>query len=176
MSVRLPWKGVMPTVAESAFVAPNTSLIGDVVVSELASIWFGSTLRGDVMPIRIGARTSIQDNSVVHATEGWAPTIVGEDCVVGHGVILHGCTLGNRVLVGMGTVILDAVKIGDDVLIGAGSLITPRTEIPSGTLVLGRPAKPKRDLTDAERATIIDGAAHYVEKCRAYRELTTNRP
>lgn len=171
MSVRLPWKGVMPTVADTAFVAPNTSLIGDVVVGDLASIWFGSTLRGDVMPIRIGARTSIQDNSVVHATEGWKPTIVGEDCVVGHGVILHGCTLGDRVLVGMGTVILDEVEVGDDVLIGAGSLITPRTKIPSGTLVLGRPAKPKRELTDAERQTIVTGAAHYVEKCRAYREL-----
>lgn len=173
MSVRLPWKGVMPTVAETAFVAPNTSLIGDVEVAELASIWFGSTLRGDVMPIRIGARTSIQDNSVVHATEGWAPTIVGEDCVVGHGVILHGCTLGNRVLVGMGTVILDEVEIGDDVLIGAGSLITPRTKLPSGTLVLGRPAKPKRDLTDAERASIVEGAAHYVKKCEAYRKMTS---
>ena len=171
MSVRLPWKGVMPQVAESAFVAPNTSLIGDVVVGELSSIWFGTTIRGDVMPIRIGARTSVQDNSVIHATEGWVPTIVGDDCVVGHGVILHGCTLGNRVLVGMGTVILDEVEIGDDVLIGAGSLITPRTKIPSGTLVLGRPAKPKRALTDAERASIVEGAAHYVKKCESYRAM-----
>ena len=108
---------------------------------------------------------------MIHATEGWVPTIVGDDCVVGHGVILHGCTLGNRVLVGMGTVILDEVEIGDDVLIGAASLITPRTKIPSGTLVLGRPAKPKRALTDAERASIVEGAAHYVKKCESYRAM-----
>jgi len=170
--VILPYRGVKPTIAGDAFVAPNTSLIGDVRVGSESSIWFGATLRGDVQPILVGARTSIQDNSIVHATEGWTETRVGEDCVVGHGVILHGCHIGDRVLVGMGTVILDAAEIGDDVLIGAGSLITPRTEIPSGTLVLGRPAKPKRDLTDAERASITEGAAHYVKKAREYREIT----
>lgn len=169
--VILPYGEHAPRIAEDAFVAPNTSLIGDVEVGSEASIWFGSTLRGDVMPIRIGARTSIQDNSVVHATDGWAPTIVGEDCVVGHGVILHGCTLGDRVLVGMGAIILDAAKIGDDCLIGAGSLVTARTEIPPGSLVLGRPAKVKRPLTELERASIVEGAAHYVKKTRDYRAL-----
>ena len=100
--VFLPYRGVAPTIADDAFVAPNTSLIGDVRVGAESSIWFGTTLRGDVQPIVIGARTSIQDNSVVHATDGWTPTIVGDDCVVGNRVILHGCTLGDRVLVGMG--------------------------------------------------------------------------
>lgn len=168
MSVVLPYGDKSPSLSESAFIAPNTSIIGDVVVADEASIWFGSTLRGDVMPIRIGARTSIQDGSVVHATDGWAPTIVGEDCVVGHGVILHGCTVGNRVLVGMGAIILDEVEIGDDVLIAAGSLVTARTKIPSGSLVMGSPAKVRRDLTPEERASILEGAAHYVKKSKDY--------
>ncbi len=172
MKVLLPYGDHAPVIADDAFVAPNTSLIGDVVVGAQASIWFGSTLRGDVMPIRIGARTSIQDNSVVHATDGWHATTVGEDCVVGHGVILHGCKLGNRVLIGMGTIVLDAADIGDDVLIGAGSLVTARTVIPSGMLAVGRPAKVKRPLTPEELERMGDGAAHYVKKAADYRLLT----
>lgn len=170
-AIVLPYGDHHPEIADDAFVAPGVSLIGDLVIGAEASIWFGSTLRGDVMPIRIGARTSIQDNSVVHATDGWHATTVGEDCVVGHGVILHGCKLGDRVLVGMGTIVLDAAVIGDDVLIGAGSLVTARTEIPSGMLAMGRPAKVKRPLTDEEKANIRSGAAHYVEKCRVYRGI-----
>ncbi len=171
MNVVLSWGEHRPVIAPDAFVAPNTSLIGDIEVASQASIWFGTTMRGDVMPIRIGARTSIQDNCVLHATDGWAPTVTGEDCVVGHGVILHGCTLGDRVLVGMGAIVLDGVEVGDDVLIGAGALVTPRTRIPSGMLVVGSPAKVKRELTDAERASILEGAAHYVDKCRRYRTM-----
>ncbi len=171
MKVILPWGEHRPRIAPDAFVAPNTSLIGDIGIGAEASIWFGTTMRGDVMPIRIGARTSIQDNSVLHATDGWAPTVVGEDCVVGHGVILHGCTLGDRVLVGMGAMVLDGVEVGDDVLIGAGALVTPRTRIPSGMLVVGSPAKVKRELTEQERASIALGAAHYVDKCRRYRAM-----
>ncbi|MEM9861949.1 MAG: gamma carbonic anhydrase family protein [Myxococcota bacterium] len=167
--VILPYEGTLPRIAEGAFVAPNTSLIGDVAVGDEASIWFGSTLRGDVMPIRIGARTSIQDNSVVHATEGVTPTLVGTDCVVGHAVVLHGCTVGNRVLIGMGTIVLDEAVIGDDCFVAAGSLVTPRTVIPPGSFALGRPAKVKRSLTEEERASILDGARHYVGKTRVYR-------
>ncbi len=170
-AIILPYGEHQPKIADTAFVAPNTSVIGDVEIGDEASIWFGSTLRSDVMPIRIGARTSIQDGSVVHATDGWAPTLVGEDCVVGHKVILHGCTVGSRVLVGMGAILLDEVEVGDDVLIGAGSLVTARTKIPSGVLVMGSPAKVKRELTDAERASILDGAAHYVAKTRDYRRI-----
>ncbi|MBO6936859.1 MAG: gamma carbonic anhydrase family protein [Deltaproteobacteria bacterium] len=165
----LPYGEHEPQIAADVYIAPGAAIIGDVALGAESSVWFNTTIRGDVQPIRIGARTSIQDNSVIHATDGWAPTLVGEDCVVGHGVILHGCTLGNRVLVGMGTIILDAAKIGDDVLIGAGSLVTARTEIPSGTLVMGRPAKVKRELTDAERESIQLGAVHYVQKTHAYR-------
>lgn len=168
-AILLPYGEHEPQIEADVYIAPGAAIIGDVALGAESSVWFNTTIRGDVQPIRIGARTSIQDNSVIHATDGWAPTLVGEDCVVGHGVILHGCTLGNRVLVGMGTIILDAAKIGDDVLIGAGSLVTARTEIPSGTLVMGRPAKVKRELTDAERESIQLGAVHYVQKTHAYR-------
>jgi carbonic anhydrase/acetyltransferase-like protein (isoleucine patch superfamily) len=168
-AILLPYGDHEPTIAEDGWVAPGAAVIGDVTIGSESSVWFNTTIRGDVMPIRIGARTSIQDNSVIHATDGWAPTIVGEDCVVGHNVILHGCTLGDRVLVGMGTIILDAARIGDDVLIGAGSLVTARTEVPSGVLMMGRPAKVKRELTDEERESILSGAIHYVQKTHAYR-------
>lgn len=170
-TVLLPYGDHTPRFDESAFIAPNVSLIGDVTIGADSSVWFGSTIRGDVMPIRIGARTSVQDGSVIHATEGWAPTVVGDDCVIGHKVILHGCTIGDRVLVGMGAIILDEVEIGDDVLIGAGALVTARTKIPSGSLVLGSPAKVRRELTQKERESIIDGAHHYVKKTRDYRSL-----
>ena len=171
-SVVLPWGEVWPRVDASAFVAPNTSLIGDIEIGASASVWFGSTLRGDVGPIRVGARTSIQDNSVIHATAGLSSTTVGEDCVVGHRVVLHGCTIGDRVLVGMGAIILDNAVIGDDCVIGAGALVTQRQVIPAGSLVLGSPAKVKRALSDEERASIVEGARHYVEKTRVYLEMT----
>ncbi len=167
----LPYRGVWPSVSETAFVAPGVSLIGDISVGEESSIWFGATLRGDVQPIRIGDRTSIQDGSVVHATDGWVPTFVGDDCVVGHGVILHGCTIGNRVLVGMGAIIMDDAKIGDDCVIGAGALITARTEIPAGSMVLGSPGKVRRPLSDTEKASILLGSAHYVRKTKEYRGI-----
>lgn len=157
-----PYKGIHPTVDPSAFVAPSADVIGDVTIGERSSVWFGAVVRGDVNPIRIGARTSIQDNTVMHATGGWTETHIGDDCTVGHGVILHGCTVKNRVLVGMGSILLDDVELGDDVILGAGSLVTQRTKIPSGVLAFGRPAKVIRELTDAERRQIRDSAAHYL--------------
>lgn len=163
-----PYKGVLPRVHETAFVAPSADLIGDIEIGEQSSIWFGTVMRGDVMPLRVGKRTSIQDNSSVHATGGWHDTIVGDDCVVGHAVVLHGCTIGNRVLVGMGSIILDAAEIGDDVVIGAGSLVTARSQIPSGCLAIGRPAKPVRELNDNDRLSISEGARIYVEKTAEY--------
>jgi len=168
-AILLPYGDDEPSIAEDVYIAPGAAIIGDVEIGSESSVWFNTTIRGDVMPIRIGARTSVQDASVLHATEGWSPTIVGDDCVVGHQVTLHGCTLGDRVLVGMGTIILDAATIGDDVLIGAGSLITARTTVPSGVLMMGRPAKVKRKLTDEERESILAGAVHYVHKTHAYR-------
>lgn len=161
--------GKKPQVHPDAFVAPTASLIGDVHVAAGASIWHGAVLRGDVQPIYIGARTSVQDNSVIHATEGWMPTRVGNDVTVGHAVILHGCVVEDRVLVGMGSIILDECTIHSDVLIGAGSLLTYRTEIETGKLVVGRPGKAKRDLSAEERTSIQISADHYVELSAKYR-------
>lgn len=164
-----PYQGRSPRVDPSAYVAPSADLVGDVTIGPESSVWFGTVVRGDVSPLRVGARTSIQDNSVMHATGGWTETEVGDDCTVGHGVILHGCTIGDRVLVGMGSLVLDAAEIGSDTILGAGSLVTQRTKIPSGVLAFGRPAKVVRELTDEERARIRESAEHYVALVRAYR-------
>lgn len=170
MSHILPYRGILPRLAAGVFTAPSASIIGDVEIGEESSIWYGAVLRGDVMPIRVGARTSIQDNSVVHATGGWHDATIGDDCTVGHGVILHGCRVGNRVLVGMGTIVLDACEIGDDVMIGAGSLVTARTKIPSGMLAHGRPAKVVRELTAEERERIMEASSLYRRYGREHRE------
>jgi carbonic anhydrase/acetyltransferase-like protein (isoleucine patch superfamily) len=165
-----PYLGRRPVIDPSAFIAPSSSVIGDVTVGEGSSVWYGTVIRGDVMPIRIGARTSIQDNSVIHATGGWAETVIGDECTVGHSVILHGCTVGNRVLVGMGTIILDAAEIGDGAMIGAGSLVTARTKIPAGMLAHGRPCKAIRELTDEERERVLEASTLYVRYAREHRE------
>jgi len=164
-----PFRGVEPTVDPAAWIAPSADVIGDTEIGPRSSIWYGAVLRGDIMPIRIGARTSIQDNSVLHTTGGWQRLDVGDDCTVGHAVILHGCTVGDRVLVGMGSIVLDAASIGDDVILGAGSLVTARTVIPSGVMAFGRPAKPVRDLKPEELEQIRDAAAHYAELIDDYR-------
>lgn len=170
MTNLFPYRGILPKVAPDAFVAPSASVIGDVQIGSESSIWFGAVLRGDVMPIRVGARTSIQDNSVVHSTRGWWAVDIGDDCVVGHAVTLHGATIHSRVLVGMSSTILDAAEIGSDTILGAGSLVTARTKIPSGVLAMGRPAKVIRELRPEELEQIAAGARDYVKHCREYRE------
>lgn len=165
-----PYDNVSPTFGEGVFIADTAAVLGDVTLGAEASVWYGAVLRGDVMPIRIGARTSIQDNSVIHATGGWAETVIGDECTVGHSVILHGCTVGNRVLVGMGTIILDAAEIGDGAMIGAGSLVTARTKIPAGMLAHGRPCKAIRELTDEERERVLEASTLYVRYAREHRE------
>lgn len=158
-----PYKGIVPRIDPSAFVAPTASVIGDVSVGPESSIWYGTVIRGDVMAIRIGARSSIQDNTVIHATGGWSETLVGDEVTVGHSVILHGCRIGSRVLVGMGSIVLDDAEIGDGTLLGAGSLVTARTKIPPGVLAHGRPAKVARDLKPAELENILEAARLYVQ-------------
>ena len=164
-----PYKGAMPAVDPDAWVAPSADVIGRTSIGPRSSIWYGAVLRGDVMPIRIGAGTSIQDNSVIHTTEGWQEAVVGDDCTVGHSVVLHGCVVGDRVLVGMGSIVLDHARIGDDVIIGAGSLVTVKAEIPPGVLAFGRPAKPVRDLREDELEWIRSSAAHYSALMLDYR-------
>ncbi len=169
MSLVLPFRGVLPRIDESAFVAENATVIGDLDIGAESSIWFGVIVRADVMPIRIGARTSIQDNSVVHATGGWVPTEIEDDVTVGHAVILHGCRIRSRVLIGMGCIVMDDAEIGSDTVLGAGSLVTQGLEIPSGVLALGRPAKPIRDLTASEHERISQASKNYVEYGGEYR-------
>ncbi len=149
-------------------------MIGDVALGDDVSIWPLVVVRGDVNHIRIGARSNVQDGSVLHVSRpypgndlGW-PLVVGEDVVVGHKVALHGCTIGNRVLVGIGAIVLDGVEVADDVIIGAGSVVTPGRKLESGGLYVGNPARRARDLTAAEIARTPRMASHYVALKREY--------
>jgi carbonic anhydrase/acetyltransferase-like protein (isoleucine patch superfamily) len=160
--------GKKPVLGAGVFVAENAAIIGDVVIGDESSIWYATTVRGDVMPIRIGARTSIQDNTVIHVTSDFSGTEIGDDCTIGHSAIIHACTVESFCLIGMGSILLDGVRIGTGSLVGAGALVTPGTNIPPGSLVIGSPAKVKRPLNDKEREQIRYGAAHYVELARAY--------
>lgn len=168
MSLR-SFRGKAPSVPASAFVDASAQVIGEVSLGEDASVWFNCVLRGDVNPIRIGARTNIQDLSLIHVLSNKFGTTVGEDVTVGHHVVLHGCTVGNRVLVGMGAILLDGVEVGDDCIIAAGALLTPGTKIPPGSLVLGSPAKVKRPLTDGERTHLVESARNYVGYAREHK-------
>jgi len=163
----IEYRGKKPKVAASAFVAPNAVLIGDVEVGEESSIWFGAVIRADNGPIRIGARTSIQDNAVVHVSEH-NRTIVGDDVTVGHCAVMEDCTIGNWCVIGSNSVILNNATIGDHTLIGAGSVVAQNAEIPARVLAAGAPAKVKKPLEgDAVRWVEI-GAPEYVHLSRSY--------
>jgi gamma-carbonic anhydrase len=160
--------GRTPHVPKSVFLAETCAVIGDVEIGEGSSIWYGAVLRGDVMPIRVGARTSIQDGTIVHVTSGRFGTTIGSDCTVGHAAIIHACVVEDFCLIGMGSILLDGCRIGTGSLVGAGALVTPGTHIPPKSLVIGSPAKVRREITPSEREQIVFGAAHYVELARAY--------
>jgi carbonic anhydrase/acetyltransferase-like protein (isoleucine patch superfamily) len=160
--------GVTPTLGKGVFVAPSASVIGDVVLGDGSSVWFGTVLRGDVFPIRIGARTNIQDNAVVHVTGGKAATTVGDDVTVGHLALVHGCTIGSRCLIGMGSILLDGAVIEDECVIAAGTLVPPRMRIPTRSLVMGRPAKVVRTVGIADLEHIREAGALYVGYARGY--------
>ncbi|WP_394849375.1 gamma carbonic anhydrase family protein [Pendulispora brunnea] len=162
------YDGTRPILREGAYVSPQATVIGDVQLETQASVWFGAVLRGDVGSIRIGARTNVQDNAVIHVTGGQNNTVVGGDVTIGHLALLHGCTIGNRVLVGMGSIVLDNATIGDDCFIAAGSLVTPGTVIPARSFVLGRPAKVVREVTENDLLWISASAQHYVEYARRF--------
>lgn len=163
------YKSSRPTLGERVYIAPNSAVIGDVTLGDDASVWFSVTIRGDLEPIRIGARTNVQDGSVVHVTGGSNGVSVGEDCTIGHMAIVHGCTIGNRVLVGMGSTVLDGAIVGDDVVIGAGSLVTPRMVIPPMSMVMGRPAKVIRPLTEADLVWVKSSVLAYIEAGKTFR-------
>jgi gamma-carbonic anhydrase len=164
------YDGKYPTIGKNCYIAPTAVLIGEVTLGDGASVWFGAVLRGDVSPIVIGARSNIQDNTVIHGEDG-CPTIIGEDVTVGHSAIVHAATVGDRVLVGMGAVLLSRCRIDPDTIIGARALVTEEVEIPAGSLAIGMPARVKRSLTDEERASIMESARHYMEYARHYRWL-----
>jgi gamma-carbonic anhydrase len=161
-------RGVRPTLGKNVYVAPNATIIGDVVIGDEASIWFGVVLRGDVFPIRVGARTNIQDNAVVHVTNGKAKTTIGDDVTVGHLALLHGCTIGDRCLVGMGSIVLDNAMVEDETFIAAGALVSPGMRIPSRSLAVGRPARVLRKLGDADLAEIRNAGELYVQYARDF--------
>lgn len=161
-------KGVTPRLGTGVYLAPNASVIGDVVIGDDSSIWFGVVLRGDVFPIRIGARTNVQDNSVVHVTGGKAATTIGDDVTVGHLALIHGCTIGDRCLVGMGSIVLDGAIVEDDCFIAAGSLIPPGMRVASRSLMVGRPAKKARTLDDSDLDDIKNAGALYMQYARDF--------
>jgi carbonic anhydrase/acetyltransferase-like protein (isoleucine patch superfamily) len=160
--------GKTPVIGKGVFVAETAAIIGDVEIGDSSSVWYGTVIRGDDMPIRVGARTSLQDNTVIHVTAGRYGTTIGSDCTIGHNAIIHACIVEDLCLIGMGSIILDGAKIGRGSLVGAGALVTPGTEIPPGSLVVGSPAKVKRPVNEKEREQIAYGAAHYVELARRY--------
>lgn len=169
MPLILAVDGKSPRIAPTAFIAENATIIGDVEIGDEASIWYGCVLRADIGSIRIGARSNIQDLTCAHLTDGISSTVIGEDVTVGHSVVLHGCLVGDRALIGMGSVLLDNSEVGADAVLGAGSLLTPRTIIPPRMLALGRPAKAVREVNAREAVLGIDGARHYVENARRHR-------
>ena len=171
MALIIPFAGKTPKIGRGAFVAPNATLIGDVELGEEASVWFSAVLRGDIGGIKIGARSNVQDLACVHLTEGLSETVVGVDVTIGHGAILHGCVVGDRCLIGMGSVLLDNCVIGEGSVIAAGSLVPPRMIVPPRSLVRGSPAKVIREVNEGESVLGIGGAMHYVVAGRKYAEL-----
>ena len=157
-----PFGGKTPVVHGSVFVAKGAIIAGDVEIGERSSIWFGCVLRGDVNRIRIGARTNVQDLTTLHVTSGTHPTIVGDEVTIGHRVVLHGCTVKDRCLVGIGAVVLDGAVVGPESVIGAGALVPPGMVVPPRTLVMGAPAKVRRELTAGELEALRSSAENYV--------------
>ena len=151
------------------FVAPDAAVIGDVELGEDSSVWYGAVLRGDTEPIRIGARSNIQDGTVVHTDEGF-PTTVAEDVTVGHNVILHGCTIAAGCTIGMGAILLNGSRVGAKSLVAAGALLPEGREYPSDSLIMGVPARAVRELTDDERARVAEGSEVYQQRAREHRD------
>ncbi|HEX8626195.1 MAG TPA: gamma carbonic anhydrase family protein [Allosphingosinicella sp.] len=174
MAKLIPFGGKAPRIDPAAFVAPGAVLIGDIEVGPEASIWYNCVLRGDVNRIRIGARTNIQDGSVLHVdsprpgSEAGLPTIIGQDVLIGHMAMVHGCILHDRAFVGLGAIVMDGCEIESGGMLAAGALLTPGRRIPAGQLWAGRPAKFVRDLSEEELAGQQAGVAHYVALAKAH--------
>jgi carbonic anhydrase/acetyltransferase-like protein (isoleucine patch superfamily) len=168
MSLILPYKDILPTIADDVFIAPNATIIGDVHIGAGSNIWFGCVIRGDVCPIRIGERTNIQDGTVIHVTRKTGPTTIGSGITVGHSALLHACTLEDDCFVGMHATVMDGAVVESGAMLAAGALLAPGKRVPSGQLWAGNPAKYFRDLKLEEAAFIPVSAQNYVELAREY--------
>jgi carbonic anhydrase/acetyltransferase-like protein (isoleucine patch superfamily) len=161
--------GAAPRMADSAWVADSAQVMGNVVLAEDTSVWFGAVIRGDTETITIGRGSNIQDGSVLHADIGY-PLVMGENVTVGHQVMLHGCTIGDETLIGIGATVLNGAKIGKNCLVGARALVTEGKEFPDGSMILGSPAKVVRALTPEQIEGLRRSAGHYVENAQRYRK------
>jgi len=170
MALIRAWGGKEPRLADGVWVADGAVVLGDVEIGPGSSIWFGAILRGDVNSIRVGARTNVQDLSILHVSSGTHPTWVGDDVTLGHRVTLHGCTVKDRCLIGIGAVVLDGAVVGEDAMVGAGALVPPGMVVPPGTLAVGSPARVKRELTPAEIAYFPRSAGNYAGYAEKYRK------
>lgn len=159
----MPFEGKYPEIAAGVFVADGARLIGNLKVGEKSSFWFNTTVRADVHHVTIGNRTNIQDGTVIHVTHDRAATVIGDDVTIGHSATIHGCTIENRCLIGMGAIILDRAVIGEDSVVAAGALVTQGKKFPPRQLIMGSPAVAVRELTKEEINGLLDSAAHYVE-------------
>lgn len=165
----IPYGDRWPEIAESTFVAPGAYVIGAVYLGEESSVWYGAVLRGDTEPIRVGARTNIQDGCVLHADPGY-PAMVGEGCVVGHNAVVHGCEIGDECLIGMSATLLNGARIGEGSIVAAGALVPEGREFPARSLIIGAPAKRVREVTEEQTQDIARGVRTYVERAAGHRE------
>ena len=157
----IPYQQILPEIHPSVYIAHGAMIIGDVTIGEESSVWFNAVLRGDLDQIRIGLRTNIQDGTIVHLDKGF-PCIIGDDVTVGHGCIVHGCTVGDGAMLGMGAIVLTGAKIGERAIVGAGALVREGQEIPPETVAVGLPAKVRRDVSAADLERIRFGTLDYV--------------
>ncbi|MDD3020406.1 MAG: gamma carbonic anhydrase family protein [Alphaproteobacteria bacterium] len=165
-----PYRGILPKVHDTAFVADNVVLTGDVEIGAESNIWYGVTMRGDVNDIKIGKRTNIQDGTVIHTSLGVQGTYIGDDVTVGHMALLHACTIGNKAFIGMQSLVMDEAVVEDEAMVAAGSLVSPKKRIPKHQLWGGRPAKYMRDLTPEEIEYLQISADRYVALGKEYKE------
>ena len=163
------FRGIVPSIAASAYIDPSAQIIGEVIIGERSSVWPNTSIRGDTGLITIGSESNIQDNSSLHLDAG-VPLTIGDRVTVGHGVMLHGCTIEDDALIGIGAIVLNGARIGSGSLVAAGALVPEGMQVPPETLVMGVPAKPRRAVTAEEQARLRETYLHYVERARVYRE------
>ncbi len=164
------FKGKTPTIPHTCYISESVDVIGDVVMGEHVSIWFGTVVRGDMHYIKIGDRSNIQDNSVIHVTTDVSPTTIGNEVTIGHNAIVHGATIEDRCLIGMGSIIMDDAIIGEGSIVGAGAVVPPNMHVPPRSLVVGLPGKVVRQTTDEEFEMIIERSQHYIDFASEYKE------